>query len=35
MDHSFWDPLAVKVGEKVDEVKVLQEQWTILADALG
>ena len=34
MDHSFGDPLAIKVSEEVDEVKVLQEQRAILADAL-
>jgi hypothetical protein len=31
---SLWDTLAVKVGELVDQVKVLQQERSIPADAL-
>lgn len=34
MDHSLGDSLSVKVGEQVDQVKVLQEQRTVGSHSL-
>jgi hypothetical protein len=34
VDDTLGDPLAIEVGEKVDQVKVLEEERAILAHAL-
>lgn len=35
VDNSLWNSLSVKVSKRVNEVEVLQEQRTVLADSLG
>lgn len=35
MDNTFRNSLSVKVGEQVDQVKVLQEQGTVGSDSLN
>jgi len=35
VNHSFWDTLSVEVSEEVDQVEVLEQEWTVLADSLG
>ena len=34
MDNALGDSLAIEVGEKVNQVEVLQQEWAILADTL-
>ena len=34
MDDALGDSFSIKVGEEVDEMKVLKEEWAILADSL-
>lgn len=35
VDDTLWDTLAVEVREQVDQVVVLEEERTVLADTLG
>jgi hypothetical protein len=35
MNNSLGDPLSVKVGEQIDQVKVLQKQRTVGSDSLN
>lgn len=35
VDDTFWDPLAVKVCQQIDQVEVLKEERSILANSLG
>ena len=34
VDDSLRNPLSIEVGDEVDQVKVLQEKWSILAHSL-
>lgn len=33
VNYSLWYPLAVEMSEQVKQVKVLQQEWTVLANS--
>ena len=35
VDYTLWNPLAIKVGKKIDQMEVLEEQWPIFTSSLG
>ena len=35
VDNSFWNSLAVEMGDEIDQVEVLEQEWAIDTDSLG
>lgn len=35
MNDTFWDSLAIEVRNLIDEVDVLQQDWSVRSDSLG